>query len=87
MKYQKPSFTVPASSTKSPENCHHGWIDWKRERCVLCGAPVPALASLKRTLDRIEEAQATERRRMSHRVQQLPDGTRLVDITASVIPR
>lgn len=40
MKYTAPSFTVPASSEKSPENCQHGWLDAKRGRCVLCGEPV-----------------------------------------------
>lgn len=40
MLYEKPSFTVPASSVKSPDNCAHGWTD-SRGRCVLCGVKAP----------------------------------------------
>lgn len=40
MKYEQKSFTVPASSEKSPPDCRHGWID-AHGKCVLCGDPSP----------------------------------------------
>ncbi len=45
--YQKKSFTVPASSEKSPENCKHGWRD-KKGKCVMCG-DVPKKDSCERS--------------------------------------
>jgi hypothetical protein len=35
-RFEQKSFTVPASSSKAPENCRHGWID-AHGKCVLCG--------------------------------------------------
>lgn len=40
--YLKPSFSVNPSDAKAPKDCRHGWIDWKRSRCVLCGVAMVA---------------------------------------------
>ncbi len=40
-RFEQKSFTVPAVD-KAPEGCKHGWLD-KRNHCVLCGEPQPAV--------------------------------------------
>jgi hypothetical protein len=41
VKYELPSFTVPASSSTRNPDCTHGWID-PRGACVLCGLQASA---------------------------------------------
>lgn len=40
MKYQQPSFSVPASG-KAPAECKHGWVG-PHGKCVLCGDRIRA---------------------------------------------
>lgn len=47
MKYTQKSFTVPASSEKSPPDCRHGWLD-AHGKCVLCGDVKPVKPERKR---------------------------------------